>query len=123
MPTTDITVRAGQSDNIDFQLLTDLDGDGIAETPINLSSIHHAELVLTNADTRGTSIYSSLGTQLSILAGTAGSLRFIPAGTVDLSLTSAGKTNIYGGYVWIYTTSTKKYAVPEEYELTIRVRN
>lgn len=119
---SDITVRAGQSDNIDFQILTDADGDGIVDTPVNLSGVNKAEFVLINSDTGGTSTYSSTGTVFTILAGTAGSVRFIPAGTADLSLTTAGKTNIYSGYVWVYSTATKKFAVPEEHEITIRVR-
>jgi len=120
--TTDFTVRVGTSDNVDMQLLTDADGDGVADSGINLSGIDHAELVLINKDTGATTSYSSAGTKFLILAGTAGSVRFIPAGTADLSLTAAGKTNIYSGYVWVYVSPSKRYSVPESYELTIRVR-
>lgn len=119
---TEVTIRANTTAPIDFQLLNDLDNDGVAETPINLSGAHHVELYLIDKDSSGTVSYSSLGTQLSILAGTAGSLQFTPNGTIDLPLRPNGSTNIITGYFWVYVTALSKYAVPDSFEFAIRVR-
>lgn len=122
MPTTSFTVRAGISVPINMQLLTDLDGDGEAESGINLSAVDHVSFVLINSDTGGTVIYSSLGAKATILPGNNGSVQFIPSGTTDLALTETGSINIYRGYWWVYPTSATQYSVPEEFEMTIRVR-
>lgn len=124
MPTTDFTIRAGTSDDINFQLLTDTDGDGVAESGINLSAANHLELVLTNTDTGSATTYSTtdVSPKVTIVAGTAGSVIFTPSGTADMPLRSNGQANIFNGFFWVYTTSAKKYAVPENFEFTIRVR-
>lgn len=120
---TDFTIRLNTTNDIDLQLLTDADGDGIAESGINLSGVHHIELVLINSNTGGTTTYSNLDSvpKATILSGTAGSIRFFP-GSSDFSLTSEGRANIYNGYVWVFPTATKKYSVPENFEFTVRVR-
>lgn len=125
MNITDFTIRAGTSNDLDFQLLTDTDNDGEAETGIDLSAVHHVELVLINSDSGGTTTYSTtdVSPKVSILAGTGGSVRFTPNGTVDLNTSSNGGANIYNGFWWVYATSTKKFSVPEEFHFTIRVKS
>lgn len=123
---TDFVIRAGHSAPLDFQLLTDTDDDGIPDTGINLSTVHHIELVLVNSDTGGTTVYSSLdGTvKATILPGSGGSVRFTPDGTADLNvaLTQNGAANIYNGWFWVYNTATQKYSCPEDFDFTIRVK-
>lgn len=125
MPSTDFTVRAGTSNDIDMQLLNDLDGDGVAEAGINLSGAHHLEMVLVNKFTGGTTIYSTTDAspKVSVIAASAGSVRFTPSGTADLNTIGGGTPNIYNGYWWVYVTASKKYSVPEEFEFTIKVRD
>jgi len=124
VPSTDITVRVTSTAPINMQLLNDIDGDGVAETPINLSGANHLELYLINGDTGGTTIYKTTDSspKVAIAAGTAGSVSFTPNGTADLNIRSNGQLNIYSGYWWVYTTANSKYAVPDGFEFAIKVK-
>lgn len=124
MPTTDFTIRAETSAAIDMQLLSDNDGDGVAESGINLTGVHHLEMYLVNTDTAGTATYSTTDSspKIAITNAAAGSVSFTPSGTVDMPLRTNGESNIYNGWWWVFATANTKFAVPENFEFTIRVR-
>ena len=124
MPVTDFTIRAGTSAAINMQLLSDTDGDGVAETGINLTGVHHLEMYLINTDTSGTTVFSTTDSspKVSITSAANGSVSFTPNGTADMPLRTNGEANIYQGWWWVYPSANTKYAVPENFEFTIRVR-
>ena len=107
-----IEIREGTTDQIIMQLLAD--GD-----PIDLSGVDHVTLEMRDSKKR-TYKYSSDDPSPKFEITDAGS------GIVALTPPNATlfKTVLspFVGYVWVYTTGTKKYSVPEETDFLIKVR-
>ena len=118
MAKTEFTLRSTTSDNIDFQFLQDSDNDGIAEAAINLTGIDHLDLILIDKGGTVTEFSSTASpAKVSITGSAAGSVRFAP-GTADF----LDSKSPYQGYWWVYVTSTRKYSVPEDSEMTFHIR-
>jgi len=113
-------ISIGATSNVyrNFQLLQDVDDDGVAETPIDLSGIDHVELLLVDsAGLLGT--VSSAATaipMLSITSATAGSVQLQPS-TATLSVVGA-----YQMQFKVFETAARYYYVPEDHLLTINAR-
>ena len=103
---TEIELREHTTDPIIMQLLAD-------DSAINLSSVHHVELQMMNSKNK-IYRYSSLDSPvyLAISDASNGKVTFTPPdGTVFLYTVSPYKL-----YIWVYTSSTVKYSVPESGE-------
>src|SRR5690554_4873701 len=105
----DVTITEQQTGPIDFALLSDVDGDGVPETGIDLSAVDHVELWLKN-NSGGTAMATSSGGDLSFPAGyaAAGSIRWTP-GTSDLQ----ASLSPYQYQFKVFDTATSWYYVPE----------
>jgi len=113
MAIEDITIREGTTASIPMQLLTD--GE-----PIDLSGVDHVRFDMVNK-LHETYRYSSSDNPayLVITNASTGTVTFTPP---DEAVFRYQKSP-YKCYVWVYVTSTQRYAVPEDedYNCLIKV--
>ena len=108
-----IVVREASTAQIPIQLLAD-------NAPIDLSAVNKVQIVLVPSNGTGTAVlYDTTAnpTVLTVLSGPLGKVGFKPNGTSDL--TKANQP--YKVFFWVFTSSTDKYAVPDDGELVIEV--
>jgi len=115
---TEISVGATSNAYRNFQLLQDVDDDGVAETAIDLTGFNHVELLLTDKDGVLTTISSAATAVplLSITSATAGSVQLQPS-TATFSVVGPYQLQFKA-----FETATRYYYIPEDHLLTINAR-
>lgn len=110
-----IFIREGSTAQIPFQLFAD-------NVPIDLTGANKVEIVLVPANGTGTAISYNTTTHGAIittgLGPTQGRVGYTPQ-TGDLT----NANSPYKVFFWVWTSSTAKYAVPDDEELVIEVSN
>lgn len=118
MAKTEISIGAGSNDYIDFQLLQDVDEDGVAETAIDLSGIDKLELLLMDRGGTLTTISSTatVAPLATVTAAASGSVQLQP------STATFAVVGPYQAQFKIYETASRYYYVPNDHYLTIHAR-
>jgi hypothetical protein len=116
---TQIIVRAGSEDPIDFTLHYDSDGDGEIDLPVDLTAVQRVTLFLKREDGTVMAFATNDAQPMLVITDAAvGQLRFSPGES-----TWANGDSFYGGYFLIIDVIGKDIPVPEGEEFYIIVRD
>jgi len=105
-----VTIRAGSENTVRFRF--EVDGQ-----PIDLSQYMEIELLMKNLSDNQIVIHSMSGGRLSVVDATQGLLDWRPEST---DFASSGK---YVCYFQLTDQNGDKYAIPDEYDFVLVVRN